>query len=93
MSVALPAPGADGLFRWEFLTGAIEIGHPTGRIVTDADGWNHQEYTDTITRDRFGAEVSRKPTPVITRWKGEPEAAPSIGSRLLAGCRNGQQAN
>jgi hypothetical protein len=56
-------------YRVEVVTGSIEVSRPTGAIVTDRDGWNSFEMTDSIERDDDGREVARFRCPALVQWR------------------------
>lgn len=59
------------MIRFDVMLGTVELGRPTGRFVTDPDGWMREIYTDTITRDQNGKEVERRPTEAVIRIRWE----------------------
>ncbi len=65
---------SEPVFRCEMLLGSVDLGRGTGRYVQDTDGMWSEVFTDTITRDQYGREVSRRPTEAIVRMSHHPFA-------------------
>lgn len=58
-------------FTMSVLLGSVVIPRPTGRVIIDRDGWAHAEYTDHVTLDQHGNEVSRRPADPVIKWQSD----------------------